>query len=271
MLGKYLLRLALLLGIFDLATACSTHSVALAYKPATPPKPVRGDVRIAVGDFTDNRGEPATWLGAIRGGYGNPLKTIEASKSVSELVKDVVREALQARGLFAENAPLVISGWVQKLDGDQYVRKEATAQLQMILSERASQREIISRSVSSNQIAGSFMTMKSGVFGSVEDVRALIERVLSEAVDSFVTSSAFNDAIGGTAVQNAAPSGSLRDLFRIGMPVIDLAAIAPKPMATEESVGAQGQITGRRFTYRADTETLIVTVENGVVTSILVR
>ena len=271
MLGKYPLRLALLLCILVLATACSTHSVSLAYKPATAPQPVSGDVRIAVGDFTDNRGEPATWLGAIRGGYGNPLKTIEASKPVGELVKDVVREALQARGLFAENAPLVISGWVQKLDGDQYARKEATAQLQMILSDRASRREIISRPASSNQIAGSLMTMKSGVFGSVEDVRALIERVLSEAVDSFVASSAFNDAIRGTTVLTAGPGDSLRDLIKIGMPVIDLAAIAPKPTATEDIVGAQGQITGRRFTYGGGNETLVVTVENGVVTSILVR
>lgn len=271
MLGKYVLRLALLLCILVLATACSTHSVSLAYKPATAPQQVSGDVRIAVGDFTDNRGEPPRWLGAIRGGYGNPLKTIEGAKTVSELVKDVIREALQTRGLFAENAPLVISGWIQKLDGDQYARKEATAQLQLILSERASGREIINRPASSSQIAGSMMTMKSGVFGSVEDVRGLIERVLSEAVDSFVASSAFNDAIRGTTVRTASPDNSLRDRIKIGMPIIDLAAIAPKPTTTEDIVGVQGQITGRRFTYAAGNETLVVTVENGVVTSILVR
>src|ERR1700731_447776 len=87
---------AFLLGAFSLA--CSTNTVTLVYRPAVAPAAQSAvpATLLSVGDFTDNRKEPLRWIGAIRGGYGNPLKVLETDKTVSELVRDAFRQALTA-------------------------------------------------------------------------------------------------------------------------------------------------------------------------------
>ena len=80
-------RILFLLLVVTLS-ACGTTHVSLKY--SAPPAIVQASARaqpLLVGTFTDKRGEPATWLGAIRGGYGNPLKNLESDKPVAELVK----------------------------------------------------------------------------------------------------------------------------------------------------------------------------------------
>ncbi len=175
---------------------CTTNTVTLSYVGAGTAKPaVAPAVHVSVGDFSDNRHEPSQWIGAIRGGYGNPLKKLETDKPVAELVKEAFRQALIARGLYASDGQVVVSGWIDRLDGDQYARKEATVQLHVSVADRTTKREILSRPASSNQVEGSMVTMKAGVFGSVEVLRSLIERVLSNAVDSFVDNSAFREVL----------------------------------------------------------------------------
>jgi hypothetical protein len=60
---------------------------------------------VGVGSMADQRGETATWFGAIRGGYGNPLKKLEATPSVSVVVQtDVgVFASVETLRLLAEN------------------------------------------------------------------------------------------------------------------------------------------------------------------------
>ena len=178
--------------------ACSTNTVGLAYAPTTAPPAAAAATpaaKVSVGDFTDNRHEPVRWIGAIRGGFGNPLKTLETDKPVSDLVKEAFRKALAARGLFAEDGQYVVSGWIDKLDGDQYSRKEATADFKVAVTNRQTHSEVLNRPTSANEVAGSAVTMKSGIFGSTEELRALIERVMNQAIDKFLDSSAFQEAI----------------------------------------------------------------------------
>lgn len=250
-------------------SGCVTDTVSLGYKPASAVNPAGtvSPAHVAVGDFTDNRHEPVRWIGAIRGGYGNPLKKLETDKPVSEIVKDAFRQSLLARGLFAEDGRFIVSGWIDKLDGDQYVRKEATVQLHVSVTDRATHREVFSRPASGNQIEGSLATIKTGVFGSVEELRALIERVLSVTVDSVIDSSAFREAFREGSPQQL--PGSLRDSIHVGMPLIDLTAVAPKPLAAIDKLNAAGAVTGKTFTYdNGGGQVLLVTVENGVVTAI---
>lgn len=179
-----------------LSAACSTNSVGLSYVPSSPPQAVPGaKARVSVGDFTDDRGEPARWLGAIRGGFGNPVKTLESADPVSEVVEEAFRQALIARGFHAQNGRFVLSGSIGRLDGDQYARKEANVELEVVLTDRQTGREILRRPASANEVAGSAMTLKTGVFASVEDLRVVIERALSDSVEAFVDSSAFRDAV----------------------------------------------------------------------------
>jgi hypothetical protein len=261
---------------------CTTSAVSLSYAPGAAPKPAdrSATAQVSVGDFSDNRREPARWIGAIRGGYGNPLKTLETDKPVNTLVKDAFRQALISRGLYSDHGRFVLSGTIDKLDGDQVVRKEATVQLQVSLMDTQRQREILNRPASSNEVEGSVVTMKTGVFGSIEELRSLIQRVLSEAIDGFVDSRAFLDAIHEPAVVESSRQGlsagehagsNLRDTIHVGMPLIDLAAVAPKPVSSSDKVDTAGKIVGRILTYDDHGRLVVVTVENGVVTSIVLK
>ena len=262
---------ALLLGAFSLA--CSTNTVTLAYRPALAPAAQSAvpTTQVSVGDFTDNRKEPVHWIGAIRGGYGNPLKVLETDKTVSELVRDAFRQALAARGLYSQTAPLTLSGWIDRLDGDQVERREATVQLRVVLTELQTQREILNRPASANKVEGSVVTVKAGIFGSVDELRSLIERVVSQAVDEFVDSSAFRDAVQGRPQSAQAAGQSLQQLIRVGMPLIDLMAVAPRPLSAIDKTDASGIVVGKVFTYDSGGQTVVVAIENNIVTGIAVK
>lgn len=83
-------RLMLILILASLVGACSTTRGSLTYTPTAMVVPVgqSQSTHVTVGSFVDQRGETATWIGAIRGGYGNPLKVLEVSPSVSASVQD---------------------------------------------------------------------------------------------------------------------------------------------------------------------------------------
>ena len=86
--------LALFLG------GCSTHVVSMKYEPtgqivANPP----GQGSVTVGSFTDERGEDSNWLGVVKGGHGNPLKTLRTEKPVKETVEAAFADALRVRNM----------------------------------------------------------------------------------------------------------------------------------------------------------------------------
>jgi len=78
---------------------CSTHLVSMKYQPTGQliGNPA-GDASVNVGRFVDERGEESNYLGAIRGGYYNPLKTIRTDKPVNEMVEALFADALRVRG-----------------------------------------------------------------------------------------------------------------------------------------------------------------------------
>ena len=84
-----------------------------------------------MGTFADDRGTNANWLGAIRGGYGNPLKKLYTDRPVSEVVEQAFTDALQTRKLLGDkqNAKVEITGEVIKFDCSYYFNREAHAHL----------------------------------------------------------------------------------------------------------------------------------------------
>jgi hypothetical protein len=119
---------------------CGTSSVGLKYAPATPPVKVAASTTpVAMGTFTDLRGEPPTWLGAIRGGFGNPLKNLESDKPAAVYVQSAFADGLRARGVDvpAQGAPFQMVGVVRKLDCNQYVRREAKVEIELTVVEVA--------------------------------------------------------------------------------------------------------------------------------------
>src|SRR5664279_3250430 len=111
-------HLVLVLASCAVVGACGTTKVDLRYATsATAVRTPENAPRVEVGSFVDQRGEPANWLGAIRGGFGNPLKNLESSTPVSQIVGRAFAEGLQARRYIASAGPggFQVSGVIRKL------------------------------------------------------------------------------------------------------------------------------------------------------------
>ena len=127
-----MIRILLAFASVLLFGACSTTSVPLTYAPgADAPKAAAAGARVAAVTFTDHRDEPPTYLGAIRGGFGNPLKTLESDRPVADVVQAAFVDGLKARGVATGGASVAggfrLTGRVLQLDANQVARRLATA------------------------------------------------------------------------------------------------------------------------------------------------
>jgi hypothetical protein len=183
--------------LIALLSGCGTTQVGLRYQSQqTVSIAGAGSPEIAVGAFIDQRGEPARWLGAIRGGFGNPLKNLETDQPVAQIVQTAFTEGFRARQFKTDpNAAYAVSGVIRKLDCNQVARKEANAEIELIIQHLPSGRLAFSRIYSANNVEGSVLAMDAGVFGSVETLRALTERTLREVVDKALDDSALRNAL----------------------------------------------------------------------------
>jgi hypothetical protein len=178
--------------------ACSTTQVALTYSP--PPGAVaapQAQSLISVGRFSDDRGEPSNWLGAIRGGYGNPLKNLETNEPVSDLVSQAFAAGLKARGLAANSSGgrYLLSGSIKKLDCNQVARREANAELEVVVSESDGEKRVFSNLYRASNVEGSVLSLATGVFASVESLRVLAEKTLQQVVDQALDDPALRGVI----------------------------------------------------------------------------
>lgn len=189
-----LTRLAVLIIALVLA-ACSTTQVGMRYQAQqSVTAAAAGSPGVSMGTFIDQRGEPAHWLGAIRGGFGNALKNIELDQPVAQIVQTAFADGLRARQFTTSaNAPFSVSGVIRKLDCNQMVRKEANAEIELNVQHVRTGRQIFSRVYSVTNVAGSGLAM--GVFASVDELRALTERTLREVVDKALDDTAFRSAL----------------------------------------------------------------------------
>lgn len=177
--------------------ACTTHQVTMTYSLAAvqPPPAAKPDIEVLA--VTDSRRYTGKHLGAIRGGYGNTLKTIEASGPVKDLVHRAFEDGLSARGLLApaDRGRYGLDITVEKLDCSQLVRKEAHARFQVTVLEKNSGRPVYSKTVEDNRedMGNLFAT---GVFGSVEELSKLANDSMQAAVDQALDNPALLTVIG---------------------------------------------------------------------------
>jgi len=177
-----------------LLSACGTTQVGLSYQAARAGPAIEGAAPVAVGTFKDQRGEPEHWIGAIRGGFGNPLKTIETSQPVSQLVQTAMAEGLKSRGAAVSPAgPRQVSGTVTKLFCNQLAVREATVEIVLNVTDSPGGRALFSRSFSATNTKNAGLS--SGVFASPEDLRALTERTLRQVIDSALDDAEFRAAL----------------------------------------------------------------------------
>lgn len=179
-------------------TGCVTDTVTLGYKSAGAAAASPG-TPVSVGSFIDQRGETAKWIGAVRGGYGNPLKKLETDRPVADLVKEAFADGLKARGLLgAGPGSYQISGVITKLDCSQYVRREAHAAIEVRVFD-PSGRQVFGQTYTADELDGSLLALNVGVFGSVERLRALEEKALGEVVDRALDDTALRNSMSASA------------------------------------------------------------------------
>jgi len=176
-------------------SGCVTDTVSLSYKAAGQITASSSGAAVSVGSFVDQRGETATWIGAVRGGYGNPLKKLETDKPVAALVQTAFTDGLRARGLLGTGTgAFQKAGAIEKLDCSQYVRREAHAAIDVSVFD-SSGKQVFTQTHTADELEGSLMALNVGVFGSVDTLRALAEKALSEVVDKALDDTAFRNAI----------------------------------------------------------------------------
>ena len=120
-------RVLAILVLGFLVVGCTTQKVNLAYQDTHAYDVDTSDLTsLQMGDVEDERGHGTNWLGAIRGGFGNPVKTLETEEPVKEVVRKAYADALKARAIYtdAEDAPR-LRVVMKQFDCNQYVRREA--------------------------------------------------------------------------------------------------------------------------------------------------
>jgi uncharacterized lipoprotein YajG len=190
-----ILRLFATLAVTTLA-ACGTTRAGISYAPSMSVTKATS-APVSVGSFIDARGEQqSNWAGAIRGGFGNPLKVLELDRPVADVVRTAFADALLARGVgpAAAGSGAQLSGVVRKFDCDQYVRREATVEIELTVLGAGGQSKF-TRVYRSNNVDGSYMTLSAGVFGSIEELRTVMEKTLRETVDKALEDSALRAAL----------------------------------------------------------------------------
>ncbi|WP_374267096.1 YajG family lipoprotein [Zoogloea sp.] len=176
-------RILIALMLAGALSACGTTTGGLGYAPPAQLSRAAATAQpVAVATFVDARDEKPNWLGVIRGGFGNHLKTLESTRPAVELVQAAFADGLRARGVRTEGGGAQLGGVVRKLYCDQVVRREANVVVDLAVS-GPDGRQVFARAYAVDRVEGSALALDTGVFASTEDLRLLLERVLREVVD----------------------------------------------------------------------------------------
>jgi uncharacterized lipoprotein YajG len=173
---------------------CSEQA-SLHYTPAGTPRSGAAPSIAAVVTIDRRDEADPTWIGAVRGGYGNPLKVLHLSQPLKDVVADAVRDALRARGLLSPNgqAPFNLTVTVLKFESTQMVRREAEATIAIDLIDQATSKVTYHDQAAVDLVEGAGLAM--GVLGSPSDLQGLAQRALVQAIDQLLDNPAFASAV----------------------------------------------------------------------------
>lgn len=204
-----MIRLAVALSTLLLA-GCGATYVRLPYTSTAAVAPASaGAPSVVLGEVVDARGEGDTWLGAVRGGWGNPMGVVRTDRPVGEVVQQSFRDALAARGLLAPAGSAgpqhrEVRVRVHTLATDRYYRSRATADFSIEAVDRATGRTLYTDRVKVERTEGDLINFSHGAM--IEELRALVTRVQNEAIDQLLGKPGFVAAVR--------PSGTPRGASR---------------------------------------------------------
>jgi hypothetical protein len=176
-----------------------TEQVGLNYAPSETPASIGGPATISQVAVTDQRDEAdPTWIGAIRGGYGNPLKVLHLSRPLRDEVAAAFRDALKARGMLdpSGNGPYELSAVVTTFASTQMVRREAEATIEMDVIDRGGGATRYHDAAKVDLVSGSVLALDTGIFADPSDLQALAQRSLVQCIDQLLDKPGFRAAAG---------------------------------------------------------------------------
>lgn len=185
--------------VLALVGACSSPTV-LPYAPTRVVAMAPG-APATVGPVTDARPDnDPTWVGAVRGGFGNPLKVLRTGPPVADVVRTALADGLRQRGMLAEGTRSgpVVTATIRRLSVSRYVRLDANVELVVEVRDpggvvRYSDNAVVER------VQGSVLAVDTGVFASADALQTLLARSLSEAIDQLLDKPGFQAALQSTA------------------------------------------------------------------------
>lgn len=183
--------------------------MALKYEPPTSFAAAEGAASVQMGKVVDSRGTPSNWLGAIRGGYGNPLKKLYTEGPTAEVVALAFEDALSSRQLLAPNAmaDYRLDVLLLKFDTSYYFNKEAHVNFELSLLHKPSGDTVFERSfVTANETGGA----GAGIFGDVEALANFANQTLNETIDKALSDPDLIDIVIGTAHMTRPSSAASR-------------------------------------------------------------
>ena len=193
-IAKHFLRWTVIAVAGLMISGCSTTPVSLSYNPALAKQAAIMPV-VEVNSVMDQREDTSNRIGAIRGGFGNPLKKLETPVPVKDVVRDTFVEGLRARGLLADGntGTYGLQIGVKRLDSSQLVRREAHSKFDISVIDKASGKHVYSKTAEDNRSdEGSLAT---GILASTEDLRKITNDSLQAAIDQALDDIGFLTAI----------------------------------------------------------------------------
>jgi hypothetical protein len=166
----------------------------IKYKPVGTSHPSEGLSNASVGNVVDLRGTPSDWLGAIRGGYGNPLKKLYTEEETALIIEKAFEDALESRGVLAPEklSEYRVDITLHKFDTNYYFNKEAHANLTVSLFNKPTNLIVFTNNYrTDNKKVG----VGAGMFGSVESLADFANETLNETIDKAIDDPAFLAAL----------------------------------------------------------------------------
>ncbi len=143
---------------------------------------------------SDNRGTDADWLGAIRGGYGNRLKTLRTEQSTDVIVDKMYTRALEKSGLYLANAdlPVLLKVSITKFDCSYFFNREAHAHVEIALGHVFAPQDLFSKAYRTDLTEAG---VGAGIFGDVDTLRDLCEEAMNQTIDKMLNDDEFREAV----------------------------------------------------------------------------
>ncbi len=209
---KYLAIVVILGGL----SGCSSHMMAIRYQPSSQPVTSNAPEKVRVGNIVDSRGTPSNWLGAIRGGYGNPLKKLYTDGDTAKVVATAFEDALRSRGLLAlaSDSNFRIDVALLKFDTSYYMNKEAHASFTMSLVHIPAGSTVFAQSYRTDNTQGG---AGAGIFGDVNALASFANRTLNETIDK-----ALDDPVFLSALRSSPPTANASDSIESRLKQLEL-------------------------------------------------